>query len=72
MHSRTTAIYSFIMKTPHKALLALLIATFTLLATGCTTKTAEDSSMPWSRPSGWEGQIPGMTSSTDTNTSGTR
>jgi len=60
------------MKTPHKALLALLIATFTLLATGCTTKTADESSMPWSRPTTWEGQVPGMSSSSDVNTSGNR
>jgi nitrous oxide reductase accessory protein NosL len=55
------------MKSPHKALLALLIATFTLLATGCTSKTADETSIPWSRPSSWEGQVPGMGTTGDTS-----
>jgi len=58
------------MKSPQKALLALLIATVGLLATGCTTKTANDSSIPWGRPASWEGQVPGMGDMGDT--SGTR
>ena len=48
------------MKSPQKALLALLIATIALLATGCTSKTNNDTSIPWGRPAGWEGQVPGM------------
>jgi len=59
-----------IMKSPYKALLALLIATIALLATGCTNKTANDSSMPWGRPANWEGEVPGMGDMG--NTSGTR
>jgi len=58
------------MKSPQKALFALLIATIALLATGCTSKTASDSSIPWSRPASWEGQVPGMGDMGDT--SGTR
>ncbi len=27
---------------------------------GCTNKTAKDTSIPWSRPADWEGQMPGM------------
>ena len=58
------------MKSPKKALFALLTATIALLATGCTSKTANDSSIPWSRPASWEGQVPGMGDMGDT--SGTR
>ncbi|MFA5263981.1 MAG: hypothetical protein WC378_09140 [Opitutaceae bacterium] len=48
------------MKHIRQPLLALLVGLFTLLAAGCTTRTASDSSIPWSRPQSWEGQIPGM------------
>jgi nitrous oxide reductase accessory protein NosL len=59
------------MKSPHKALLALLIATITLLAAGCTSRPSDETSIPWSRPAGWEGQVPGM-GSTGGDTSGNR
>lgn len=59
------------MKSPNKALLALLALTFALIATGCTNKTNNDTSIPWSRPASWEGQVPGM-SNGNTDTSGTR
>jgi hypothetical protein len=55
------------MKSPHKALLALLAATFALLATGCTSKTNNDTSIPWSRPASWEGNVPGMGTTGDTS-----
>lgn len=29
-----------------------------LAATGCTSQ--RDTSIPWSRPANWEGQVPGM------------
>lgn len=45
---------------PQKFLLALLTLTLGAILTGCTTKTAKDSSIPWSRPASWEGGIPGM------------
>lgn len=45
------------LKTP--VIVGLLIA-FAALFSGCTTKTAKDTSIPWSRPATWEGQIPGM------------
>lgn len=35
-----------------------LIATATM--TGCTFNSQKDTSIPWSRPANWEGQIPGM------------
>ncbi len=45
---------------PLKLLLVLLTAALGAILTGCTTKTAKDSSIPWSRPASWEGGIPGM------------
>ncbi|EIP97808.1 hypothetical protein OpiT1DRAFT_02258 [Opitutaceae bacterium TAV1] len=43
-----------------RAALVLLTAAFLVLGTsGCTTKTKDDSSIPWSRPASWEGQAPG-------------
>ncbi len=27
---------------------------------GCTAKTEDDSTIPWSRPASWEGQMPGF------------
>ena len=41
-------------------ILVLAGAAVTLVSTGCTSKTEQDSSIPWSRPAGWEGGIPGM------------
>jgi len=67
LHSRPTAVNCIIMKSPQKALLALLIATIALLATGCTTQTANDTSIPWNRPASWEGQVPGMGEVGDTS-----
>ncbi len=48
------------MKHLRTPLLGLLAVLFTLIAAGCTSRTARDSSIPWSRPANWEGQIPGM------------
>ncbi|MCB1105343.1 MAG: hypothetical protein KDK74_11490 [Cephaloticoccus sp.] len=42
-----------------RLILLLTIAAGTLLA-GCTTRTSRDTSIPWSRPANWEGQIPGL------------
>lgn len=44
-----------------KAVAAVLLVTVGLLISGCTSKTSRDTTIPWSRPAGWEGQIPGMT-----------
>ncbi len=41
-----------------RLLLAVLTASIAALVTGCSTPS--DSSIPWSRPAGWEGQVPGM------------
>ena len=43
-----------------KPLLFLLLATFGALFGGCETRRQKDTAIPWSRPAGWEGQIPGM------------
>jgi hypothetical protein len=43
-----------------KPLLLLLLATFGALFGGCETRRQKDTAIPWSRPAGWEGQIPGM------------
>lgn len=48
------------MKSLHRPLLATLLVLLGLAFTGCTTRTNKDSSIPWSRPADWEGQIPGM------------
>lgn len=42
------------------AALALTGLITTLITSGCSTKSPEDSSIPWSRPASWEGGIPGM------------
>ncbi len=43
-----------------KLFLTLALAAGSLLLTGCTSKTEQDSTIPWSRPASWEGGIPGM------------
>jgi hypothetical protein len=48
------------MKLSSRLLAALVLLAAPLLFTGCTTKSDQDTSIPWSRPAGWEGQIPGM------------
>ena len=42
------------------AAVAAVAASLGLLATGCSTNSPKQTSIPWSRPAGWEGQIPGM------------
>lgn len=48
------------MKTTLRLLLALAGIAGTLLFTGCTSAADDASSIPWSRPANWEGQVPGM------------
>ncbi|MDA7916665.1 hypothetical protein N9Z12_02265 [Opitutaceae bacterium] len=48
------------MKATLRLLLALAGITGSFLFTGCTSATDADSSIPWSRPANWEGQVPGM------------
>ncbi|MEN9632812.1 MAG: hypothetical protein RL077_1216 [Verrucomicrobiota bacterium] len=43
-----------------KSTIAFLVLTFAALAGGCSTNSPKQTSIPWSRPAGWEGQIPGM------------
>lgn len=42
------------------ALFVFALAVLGLLLGGCTTNTPKQSSIPWSKPADWEGQIPGM------------
>ena len=44
--------------------LAAVFVALAGLAAGCSSVDKKDSSIPWSRPAGWEGQIPGMGSPT--------
>jgi len=46
-----------------KPIFALLLVAFGAVLGGCTTKTSKDTSIPWSRPADWEGQVPGMPTS---------
>lgn len=48
------------MKFISKTVLGALLLALAAFATGCTSKTSRDSSIPWSQPANWEGQIPGM------------
>lgn len=43
-----------------KKLVLILLAGSACVLAGCSTKTEQDSSIPWSRPASWEGGIPGM------------
>jgi hypothetical protein len=43
-----------------RSVLALLILAVGALVGGCSTQSPKQTSIPWSRPAGWEGQIPGM------------
>jgi hypothetical protein len=45
-----------------KTLLGLLLLAIVSLSVGCMS-APRDSSIPWSRPADWEGQIPGMSGS---------
>jgi hypothetical protein len=47
------------MSSPKKSLLGLLLLALVALTAGCMS-APRDSSIPWSRPADWEGQIPGM------------
>ena len=48
------------MSTLKKSLLSLLLLAIGAMAGGCSTQSPKQSSIPWSQPAGWEGQIPGM------------
>lgn len=45
-----------------KSVLGFLLVVFVALLSGCMS-APKDSSIPWSRPADWEGQIPGMSGS---------
>jgi len=46
------------MKSLPRFLLVLLSLAGVFAASGCTSQ--RDTSIPWSRPANWEGQVPGM------------
>ncbi|MCC5024818.1 MAG: hypothetical protein J6386_19395 [Candidatus Synoicihabitans palmerolidicus] len=48
------------MKRTLRLLLTLAGIAGSFVFTGCTSQTEADSSIPWSRPANWEGQVPGM------------
>ena len=48
------------MNSHKKPIVALVLLALGAMLGGCTSKTEKDSSIPWSRPADWEGQIPGM------------
>lgn len=50
------------MTTSKKTVFALLLLGLIATLSGCMS-AQKDSSIPWSRPADWEGQIPGMSSS---------
>ena len=48
------------MPSPRKAIFVFLLSLLALAGlTGCGP-SKQDSSIPWSRPAGWEGRIPGL------------
>lgn len=48
------------MKSLQRPLLAVLLLSIGAILAGCSTNSPKQTSIPWSRPAGWEGQIPGM------------
>ncbi|MCF7686739.1 MAG: hypothetical protein K9M98_08225 [Cephaloticoccus sp.] len=49
------------MKHTKTRILGLLLLSLSAFLLGCTTRSGRDTSIPWSRPADWEGQIPGLT-----------
>jgi ABC-type uncharacterized transport system auxiliary subunit len=47
------------MNSPKKSAALLLLALVAALA-GCQMTPQNNTAIPWSKPAGWEGQIPGM------------
>lgn len=48
------------MTSPKKLVLASLLLAIGAMVGGCSTAAPRNSSIPWSQPASWEGQIPGM------------
>ena len=48
------------MTSTKKALATVLLAALAAVAAGCSSNGSKKSSIPWSQPQAWEGQIPGM------------
>ncbi|WP_193372191.1 hypothetical protein [Opitutus terrae] len=47
------------MSSPKKAVFSLVLLALVAMTAGCMS-APRDTSIPWSRPADWEGQIPGM------------
>ena len=60
MHNPDSLILSNDMNMLKKSVLVLVLFAFGAMLGGCTSKTAKDTSIPWSRPADWEGHMPGM------------
>lgn len=61
MHSDQFALSKSQKMNPLKRpLLFLFVIVTGALLSGCETRTSKNTAIPWSRPAGWEGQIPGM------------
>ena len=43
-----------------KSLFWILLVAMGAISSGCSSHSSKDSSIPWSRPARWEGQMPGM------------
>ena len=48
------------MTTLKKTILVALLGSLGAFLGGCATNSPKNSSIPWSQPATWEGQIPGM------------
>lgn len=48
------------MKLTKTRLIGFLVLLAGAFLAGCTTRGAKESSIPWTQPADWEGQIPGM------------
>jgi hypothetical protein len=48
------------MPSPRKILFVLLLSLLAFVGLSGCGPSQQDSSIPWSRPASWEGQIPGM------------
>ena len=61
LRKRKAMVWCFgIMTSQKKAGIFALLATLGVFLGACSTNTPKQSSIPWSQPASWEGQIPGM------------
>ena len=48
------------MSSKSRLIIAILAVIASFALSSCATKRQDETSIPWSRPADWEGQIPGM------------